>query len=184
MTTLAHRSALRRTGQRRARRAPSSDPLGVAPVPPRVAPADPGDRSAHRCGHGRGHQRHDRLQLGAPRLRGVRLGQRPVRVGRRRSAQAGGKSRRRRGTVRDDRRHRPPLAARPGQRRDGGVPGPGPARTVRTACAPPRAATRKAPARSPSPTESRRSSGSKSGRLSPSTAVAEPSSASSRTHVS
>ena len=107
-----------------------------------------------------------------------------LRVGRRRSAQAGGKSRRRRGTVRDDRRHRPPLAARPGQRRDGGVPGPGPARTVRRACAPPRAATQKAPARSPSPTESRRFSGSKSGRLSPSTAVAEPSSASSRTHVS
>ena len=45
-------------------------------------------------------------------------------------------------------------------------------------------ATRQAPARSPSPTESRRSSGSSSGRLSPSTAVAEPSSASSRTHVS
>ena len=58
-----------------------------------------------------------------------------LRVGRRRSAQAGGESRRRRGTVRDDRRHRPPLAARPGQRRHGGVPGPGPARTVRSALA-------------------------------------------------
>ena len=46
------------------------------------------------------------------------------------------------------------------------------------------AATRKAPARSPSPTASRRSSGSRSGRRSPSTAVAGPSSASSRTHVS
>ncbi len=98
----------------------------MAPVPPRVAPADPGDRSAHRRGRGRGHQRHDRLQLGPPGLRGVRLGQRPVRAGRRRSAQAGGKSRRRRGAVRDDRRHRPPLAARPGQCRDRGVPGPGP----------------------------------------------------------
>ena len=138
MTTVAHSSELRRPGRRRPRRTPSSDPLGVAPVPPRVAPADPGDRSAHGCGHGRGHQRHDRLQLGPPRLCGVRLGERPVRVGRRRSAQAGGKSRRRRGTVRDDRRHRPPHAARAGQCRDGGVPGPGPARTVRRACAPPR----------------------------------------------
>ena len=47
-----------------------------------------------------------------------------------------------------------------------------------------KAATRRVPARSPSRTESRRSSGSRSVRLSPSTAVAEPSSASSRTHVS
>jgi putative ABC transport system permease protein len=40
------------------------------------------------------------------------------------------------------------------------------------------------PARSPSPTEWRPSSGSRSGTLSPSTAVAERSSASSRTHLS
>ena len=45
------------------------------------------------------------------------------------------------------------------------------------------AATRRAPARSPSPTVWRRSSGSRSGRRWPSTAVAGPSSASSRTHV-
>ena len=78
MTTLAHRSSVAGTASRRPSRAPSTDPLGVAHVPPRVAPADPRDRSAHRRGRGRGHQRHGRLQLGAPGLRGVRLGQCPA----------------------------------------------------------------------------------------------------------
>ena len=59
-----------------------------------------------------------------------------------------------------------------------------PRRTVWRGLRSAEAATRKAPARSPSPTASRRSSGSRSGRLSPSTAGAGPSSASSRTHVS
>ena len=70
----------------------------------------------------------------------ARLGQPPDPVRRRRSAPAAGGSRRRRGTLRDDRRHRSPLAGRARRRRQGRVPRPGPARTIRgrTACAPPR----------------------------------------------
>ena len=64
-----------RTAQRRNRRAPPAGALGVAPVPPRVAPADPRARSPHRRGHGRDRQRHDRLQLGPAGRCRVRLGQ-------------------------------------------------------------------------------------------------------------
>src|SRR5215203_1735626 len=44
-------------------------PVGLAHVPPRVAPADPGDRSPHRRVRGRDRQRDDRLQLGFRRRR-------------------------------------------------------------------------------------------------------------------
>ena len=97
MTTLAHRSALRRAGERRRRCPPRARPLGVAPVPPRVAPADPGARPPHRRGRGRDRQRHDRLQLRRRRRCRVRLGQPPAPVRRRRSASARGGSRLRRG---------------------------------------------------------------------------------------
>ena len=174
-----------RTEQRRNRRAPPAGALGVAPVPPRVAPADPGARSPHRRGRGRDRQRHDRLQLGPDGRCRVRLGQSTAPVRRRRSAPAGGGSRRRRGTLRDGRRHRSPLAGRAGRRRQGRVPRPGPARSVRgrTACAPPRQLSGRARARSPSPTAWPRSSGSSSGRRLTSTAAAGPSSASSRTQA-
>ena len=76
MTTLAHRSALRRTEQRRRRRPPRRRPLGVAHVPPRVAAADPGGDAPHRRRRGRDRQHHDRLQHGSRRRRRVRLGQR------------------------------------------------------------------------------------------------------------
>ena len=169
-----------KAGERRRCRASRGRQVGLAHVPPRVAPADPGDRTAHRRGRGRDRQRHDRVQLG---LRGrcrVRLGQSSAPLRRRRSEPARGGSRRHPGTVRDDRRHRPSLAGRPRQRRPGRVPLPGPARTLRghTACAPSEAATRQARARSPSPTAWPRSSDSRSGTHWRSTAVAGPSSAS------
>ena len=131
MTTLAHRSALRRTEERRRCRPPRGRSLGLAHVPARVAPADPGDRAPHGGCRGRDRQRHGRLQLGARGGCRVRLGRSPAPVRRRRSAPAGGGSRRRRGAARDDRRHRPPLTDRSRRRRQGRVPRPGPARGVR-----------------------------------------------------
>ena len=184
MTTVAHTLGAPTTGQRRPRRTPSSDPLGLAAVPPRVAPADPGDRSAHRCGHGRGHaasrspttRAPSTTRSSAPRTpcsswtAPIRASWRQVSPPPRNGSGRPTSSATARCPSRAVSR---PWSSGPRTRAD---------RTHGSPSA--EAATRKAPARSPSPTESRRSSGSRSGRLSPSTAVAEPSSASSRTHVS
>ena len=75
MTTLAHRSALRRTEKRRRRRPPRGRPLGRAHVPPRVAAAAPGGDAPHGRRRGRDRQHHDRLQLGPRRQQRLRLGQ-------------------------------------------------------------------------------------------------------------
>ena len=92
----------------------------------------------------------------------------------------------RRGVVRDDGRHRPPQGARARRRREGGLPSRR-TRTAPTAASSSRsamAATRPAPARSPSPTVWPSSCGVRSGRPSLSTESAGPSSASLRTHAS
>ena len=145
MTTLAHRSALRgpRSGGFAARRA--SDPLGLAPVPPRVAAAAPGGDAPHRRGRGRGRQHHDRLQLGRRRRRRVRLGQPPAQVRRLRSAQARGRTRRRPAMVRDDRSHRPSLDPGPGRRRERRLPRADPHGALRRRA--PRAPPRQLPGR-------------------------------------
>ena len=131
MTTLAHRSALRRAEERRRRRPPRGRPLGLAHVPPRVAPADPGDRAPHGRGRGRDRQHHASPTTRALRDGRVRLGQPPAQVRRHRSAGARGGAGVGRGVVRDDRRHRPPLGGRSRRRRDGGLPLAGPGRALR-----------------------------------------------------
>ena len=75
MTTLAHRGSARRGDERRRRRAPRRDPLGLAHVPPRVAPAAPGADAPHRRGRGCDRQHHDRPQHGPCGRPRVRLGQ-------------------------------------------------------------------------------------------------------------
>ena len=182
----ARHRAPRRTAKRRRRRPPRRDPLGRAHVPARVAAADPGGDAPHRRGRGGGRQHHDRLQREPRGQRRVRLGQSPAQVRRSRSAKArGGSGRRPRdrsgrrrssGTA----RWSSPAASRRSTSGRRTRPAPTAASCSHSAAA----ATRRAPARSPSPTVSPSCCGSRSGRPWRSTAGGGRSSASSRTRAS
>ena len=145
MTTLAHGSVLRRAEKWRRCRPTSSDPLGVAHFPPRVAPASPGRNAPHRRGGDRSRQHHDRVQRGSRRRRRLRLRQPSAHVRQLGSAKAPGGSRLHQEVVRSDRCHRPPLGACPRQRRDGGLPVTSPWRSLRRRT--PRAPSRQLPSR-------------------------------------
>ena len=187
MTTLAHRSALRRPGNGgvAARRAVVRwawrlfrrewrQQLLVAGAP-------------HRRGRGRDRQHHGRLQHEPRRRRRVRLGQPRCSVRRLRSADARAAARRRprsrSGRSTSSATARCPCPAG----RDGRLPGAGPARPLRRAISSrsARAATRPGPARSRvTDGVADAPAGASWGRRSRSTGGAGPSSASSRTRAS